>query len=172
VTGTGGHYALAVDGAISDSIVFEHPRLRLYRVADRVQAISLPAGSHGQANVLVPSYGTIRRTLCGQNETGTEAQGIAAGYVRDASGNPVPRAHVWATWQILWVEQHGKLVSTNQQRTVETDTGSDGSYLMCGFTRGAQVTAKVGIAGRSTVEEKVTIPSNMVLEHDFHVGSR
>lgn len=172
VTGAGGHYALAVDGAISDSIVFVHPRLRLYRVADRVQAISLPAGSHGEANVLVPSYGTIRRTLCGQNETGTEAQGIAAGYVKDASGNPVPRAHVWATWQILWVEQNGKLVSTNQQRTVETDTGSDGSYLMCGFTRGAQITAKVGIAGRSTVEEKVVLPPNMVLEHDFHVGSR
>ncbi|MGH7650753.1 MAG: carboxypeptidase regulatory-like domain-containing protein [Gemmatimonadaceae bacterium] len=172
VTGAGGHYALAVDGAISDSIVFEHPRLRLYHVADRVQSISLPAGSHGEANVLVPSYGTIRRTLCGQNETGTEAQGIAAGYVRDASGNPVPRAHVWATWRILWVEQNGKLVSTNQQRIVETDSGSDGSYLMCGFTRGAQITAKVGIAGRSTVEEKVVLPSNMVLEHDFHVGSR
>jgi hypothetical protein len=171
-TGAGGHYALAVDGAISDSIVFEHPRLRLYHVADRVQSISLPAGSHGEANVLVPSYGTIRRTLCGQNETGTEAQGIAAGYVKDAAGNPVPRAHVWATWQILWVEQHGKLVSTNQQRTVETDTGSDGSYLMCGFTRGAQITAKVGVAGRSTLEEKVVLPSNMVLEHDFHVGSR
>ncbi|MGH7604994.1 MAG: carboxypeptidase regulatory-like domain-containing protein [Gemmatimonadaceae bacterium] len=172
VTGAGGHYALAVDGAISDSIVFEHPRLRLYRVADRVQTISLPAGSHGQANVLVPSYGTIRRTLCGQNETGTEAQGIAAGYVTDASGNPVPRAHVWATWRILWVDQNGKLVSTNQQRTVETDTGSDGSYLMCGFTRGAQITAKVGIAGHSTVEENVVLPSSMVLEHDFHVASR
>ena len=171
-TTAGGHYELAIDGPLSDTIVFEHPRLRLYRVATRVQSISLPSGSRGQANVLVPSYGTLRKRLCGQNETATESQGIAAGYVRDAAGKPVPNAHVWATWQILWVEQKGRLVSTNQQRTVETDTGSDGSYLMCGFTRGAQITAKVGMAGRNTLEEKVVLPANMVLEHDFRLAAR
>jgi protocatechuate 3,4-dioxygenase beta subunit len=171
-TSTGGHYELAIDGPLSDTIVFEHPRLRLYRVATRMQSISLPSGSRGQANVLVPSYGTLRRSLCGQNETATDSQGIAAGYVRDAAGNPVPNAHVWATWQILWVEQNGRLVSTNQQRTVETDTGSDGSYLMCGFTRGAQITAKVGMAGRNTMQEKLVLPANMVLEHDFRLAAR
>jgi len=171
-TSAGGHYELAIDGPLSDTIVFEHPRLRLYRVADRVQSISLPSGSRAQANVLVPSYGTLRKRLCGQNETATESQGIAAGYVRDAAGNPVPNAHVWATWQILWVEQNGRLVSTNLQRTVETDTGSDGSYLMCGFTRGAQITAKVGMAGKGTVQEKVVLPANMVLEHDFRLPAR
>ena len=171
-TSAGGHYELAIDGPLSDTIAFEHPRLRLYRVATRVQSISLPSGARGQANVLVPSYGTLRKRLCGQNETATESQGIAAGYVTDAGGRPVPNAHVWATWQILWVEQNGRLVSTNQQRTVETDTGSDGSYLMCGFTRGAQITAKVGIAGRNTVQEKVVLPANMVLEHDFRLAAR
>jgi hypothetical protein len=171
-TSAGGHYELAVDGPLSDTIVFEHPRLRLYRVATRMQLISVPSGARGQANVLVPSYGTLRRRLCGQNETATESQGIAAGYVRDAAGHPVPSAHVWATWQILWVEHNGRLVSTNQQRTVETDTGSDGSYLMCGFTRGAQITAKVGIAGRNTLTEKVVLPANMVLEHDFRLPAR
>ena len=171
-TSSGGHYELAIDGPLSDTIVFEHPRLRLFRVADRVQSISLASGARGQANVLVPSYGTLRKRLCGQNETNTDAQGIAAGYVRDAAGNPVPNAHVWATWQILWIEQNGRLVSTNQQRTVETDTGSDGSYLMCGFTRGAQITAKVGMAGRSTVQEKLVLPANMVLEHDFRLAVR
>ena len=171
-TTAGGHYELAIDGPLSDTIVFEHPRLRLYRVANRVQSISLPSGARGQANVLVPSYGTLRKKLCGQNETATESQGIAAGYVRDAAGKPVPNAHVWATWQILWVEQNGRLVSTNQQRTVETDTGSDGSYLMCGFTRGAQITAKVGMAGRNTMQEKLVLPANMVLEHDFRLAAR
>jgi hypothetical protein len=171
-TTAGGHYDLAVDGPISDTVVFDHPRLRLYRVATRLQSISLPSGARGQANVLVPSYRTLRKELCGQNETATESQGIAAGYVRDAAGKPVPNAHVWATWQILWVEQNGRLVSTNQQRTVETDTGSDGSYLMCGFTRGAQITAKVGMAGHNTVSEKVVLPANMVLEHDFRLAAR
>lgn len=171
-TSAGGRYELAVSGPLSDSIVFEHPRLRLYRVATRVQSISLPNGAHAQANVLVPSYATLRRSLCGQNETATDSQGIAAGYVTDGAGKPVPNAHVWATWQIMWVEQNGRLVSTNQQRTVETDSNSDGSYLMCGFTRGAQITAKVGMAGRNTVQEKVVLPANMVLEHDFRLAAR
>jgi hypothetical protein len=122
--------------------------------------------------VIIPSYGALRKRLCGQNETGTEAQGFLAGYVKDAAGKPVPSAHVWATWQILWVEQNGRLASTNQQRTVETDTNSDGSFLMCGFTRDAQITAKVGLAGRTTVQEKLVLPASMVLEHDFHLGAR
>jgi hypothetical protein len=172
LTGDGGRYELAVLGGLSDKVIFDHPRLRLFRVPERVQTISVAAGSRGQAVVIVPSLGTLRKRLCGQNETGTEAQGMAVGYVRDAAGNPVANAHVWATWQILWVEQKGRLVSTNQQRTVETDTGPDGSYMMCGFTRGAQVTAKVGMAGTSTVQEQLVVPANMVLEHDFRIGAR
>jgi hypothetical protein len=172
VTSAGGGYELAVLGGLSDKVTFEHPRLRLFRIPERVQTLSVPAGSRGQAVVIVPSLGTLRKRLCGQNETGTEAQGMAVGYVRDPVGNPVPSAHVWATWQISWIEQNGRLVSTNQQRTVETDSGPDGSYLMCGFTRGAQVTAKVGIAGRPTVQEKLVLPANMVLEHDFQLRAR
>jgi hypothetical protein len=172
LTNSGGRYELAVDVPLNDSIVFEHPRLRLFHVAERVQSISLPNGARGQASVIVPSYATLRKRLCGRNETGTDAQGLMAGYVRDASGKPVSGAHVWATWQILWVEQNGRLISTNQQRTVETDTNSDGSYMMCGFTSGAQITAKVGIAGRNTVQEKLVLPASMVLEHDFLLGAR
>ena len=172
VTSDGGRFELAVDGGLSDKVIFDHPRLRLFRIAERVQTISVPAGSRGQAFVIVPSYLTLRKRLCGQNETGTDAQGMAVGYVTDAAGNPARNAHVWATWQIQWMEQNGRLVATNQQRTVETDTGPDGSYMMCGFTKGAQVTAKVGMAGKNTVEEKLAIPSSMVLEHDFRLGAR
>jgi len=95
-----------------------------------------------------------------------------AGYVRDAAGRPVPRAHVWATWQILWIEQNGRLIATNQQGTVETDSNSDGSYVMCGFTRNSKITAKIGIAGKTTVAEKLDFPSSMVMEHDFVFGAR
>jgi hypothetical protein len=171
-TSDGGRYELVIDGALSDKVIFDHPRLRLFRIPERVQTVSVPPGSRGQAMVMIPSFGTLRTRLCGQNETGTEAQGMAVGYVRDAAGNPVRNAHVWATWQILWIEQNGRLISTNQQRTVETDTGPDGSYMMCGFTRGAKVTAKVSIAGKNTVEEKLVIPASMVLEHDFQIGAR
>jgi hypothetical protein len=171
-TNSSGRYQLLIDGAIDDTVVFDHPRLRLLHVSERWQPISFPSGTKGQASVIVPSYATLRTRICGRNETGTEPQGFMAGYVRDASGKPVPRAHVWATWQILWVEQNGRLVSTNQQRVVETDTGNDGSFMMCGFTRGAQITAKVGIAGRNTIQEKLAFPPIMVLEHDFVLGPR
>jgi hypothetical protein len=172
VTGDGGRYELVVVGGLSDKVVFDHPRLRLFRLPERVQNITVPAGSRGQAVLIVPSLGTLRRRLCGLNETGTDAQGMAVGYVRDADGSPVRNAHVWATWQISWIQQNGRLVATNQQRTVETDTGPDGSYVMCGFTKDAQVTAKVSIPGKNTLEEKLVIPASMVLEKDFQLGAR
>lgn len=171
LTNSGGRYELAVDGPVNDTIVFEHPRLRLFRVANRMR-ISIPAGERGEASLIVPSAGTLRGRLCGRNETGTESLGMIAGYVRDASGKPLPSAHVWATWVITWVEQNGRLVSTNQQRTVETDSNSDGSYVMCGLTRGAEITAKVGIAGKNTIQERLVVPPSLVLEHDFQFGSR
>jgi hypothetical protein len=169
-TNDGGRYELAIDGPLSDRVIFEHPRLRLLRIPERVQSLTLPAGSRAQASVLIPSFATLRKRLCGQNDTGTESQGIALGYVRDAAGNPVFNAHVWATWQVEWIEQNGRLVSTNQQRTVETDTGPDGSYMLCGFTRNARITAKIGMAGRGTVQETVVLPASMVLEHDFRLA--
>jgi hypothetical protein len=171
-TDAAGRYELATDVSLTDTLVFDHPRLRLFRVADQMRPVSLPSGAHGEANLVMPSYKTLRAKFCGQNETGTEAQGLAAGYVRDAAGNPVPSAHVWATWRVLWVPQNGRLVATNQQRTVETDTGGDGSYLMCGFARGMQITGKVGMAGRATISESLVIPASLVLEHDFRFGAR
>ena len=170
VTSGGGRYELAIDGPVTDKVIFEHPRLRLLRVAERVQSVSLASGAHGQAFVIVPSFATLRRKLCGLNETGTDGQGMAVGYVRDGAGNPVFNAHVWATWQVLWTEQNGKLVSTNQQRSVETDTGPDGSYMLCGLTRGAQVTAKVSMAGKGVTQDKLTMPPSMVAEHNFVLG--
>ena len=92
--------------------------------------------------------------------------------VKDADGNAVRGAHVWASWQVQWIEQSGRLVATNLQKTVETDTGPDGSYMMCGFTKGAQITAKVGRAGQNTLEEKLVLPASMVLEHDFKLASQ
>jgi hypothetical protein len=172
VTNSGGHYELTVDGPINDRLIFDHPRLRLLQIADQVQTVSLPAGARSQASVIIPSYATLRNRLCGRNETGTEAQGMMMGYVRDPYGKPIASAHVWATWQISWVEQNGRLVSTNQQRTVETDTNADGSYLMCGLSRGAQMTAKVGVGGRPTLEERLVVPPSMVLEHDFQFRQR
>ena len=70
-TRSGGGYELAIDGALDDTIVFEHPRLRLFHIAERLQPISMQAGAHGRASVIIPSYESLRKRLCGQNETGT-----------------------------------------------------------------------------------------------------
>src|SRR6202171_542247 len=43
-TSAAGPYELPIHRPLSDNIVFEHPRLRLYRVVTRVQSISLPSG--------------------------------------------------------------------------------------------------------------------------------
>src|SRR2546423_1584717 len=172
VTNGAGRYELAIDGALNDTIVFDHPRLRLLHVPGRMQTISLPKGARGQASLIVPSYQTLRTAICGRNATATEAQGMIAGYVRDAEGRAIARAHVWAAWQLQWIEQNGRLVAANRQMTVETDSNSDGSYLMCGFTRGAQITVKVGVAGHRTVEERLALSGSLVLEHDIQIGSR
>ncbi len=171
-TSDGGRYELVIDGALADKVIFDHPRLRLLRIPERVQTVSVAPGARGQAFVFIPSYTTLRGRLCGQNETGTDAQGMAVGYVKDDAGSPVRNAHVWATWQVQWIEQNGRLVATNQQRTVETDTGPDGSYLLCGFTKGAKITAKIGTAGMNPVQEALMLPASMVLEHDFRLGAR
>jgi hypothetical protein len=43
---------------------------------------------------------------------------------------------------------------------------------MCGFTRGAQITLKVGAAGHNTLEERIVLPGTLVLEHDIRFGTR
>jgi hypothetical protein len=172
LTNAAGRYELAIDGPVNDSLVFDHPRLRLLNVPNAVQAVSLPSGGRGQAYLIVPSYATLRGSVCGRNVTGTDSQGMVAGYVRDAAGKPIARAHVWASWPLQWIEQNGRLVASNRQMTVETDTNGDGAYLMCGFTRGAQITVKVGAAGHNTMEERFVLPGSMVLERDFRFGAR
>ena len=57
VTSDGGRYELVVVGGLSDKVIFDHPRLRLFRLPERVQNITVPGGSRGQAVVIVPSLG-------------------------------------------------------------------------------------------------------------------
>ena len=101
-TNSGGRYQLLIDGASTTHSCSIIRDFDCCTWPSGWQPISFPSGTQGQASVIVPSYATLRKRICGQNETGTEPQGFMAGYVRDASGKPVPRAHVWATWQILW----------------------------------------------------------------------
>jgi hypothetical protein len=168
-TNRGGGYELLVE-SLEDSLVFEHPRLRLFRVP-AVVPVTITSGGAAQASVVVPGYAALRKALCPATSSKQQA-GLAVGYVRDESGNPVSDAQVAATWQVLWTEEKGRLVSTKQSRRVDVRTAPDGSYVICGFTRDAPVALAVITDGRLRVEDRVAVPNNMVLEHDFRIAAR
>jgi hypothetical protein len=89
--------------------------------------------------------------------------------VRDAAGKAIGNAQVSATWQLLWTEENGRLVSTKERRTIDTLTAPDGSYLLCGFTRDTPIAMTVTVDGQARAEESVPLPRSMVLERDFRI---
>jgi len=169
VTNRGGGYEL-LTASLEDSLVFEHPRLRLFRMPG-VVPVTVTSGGAVQASVIVPGYAALRKALCPATSSRQQA-GLAVGYVRDEAGNPVADAQVAATWQVLWTEENGRLVATKQSRRVDVRTAADGSYLICGFTREAPVALAVITGGRLRVENRVAVPTNMVVEHDFRIAGR
>lgn len=170
-TNSGGGYALLLDGEIADSLVFDHPRLRLFRMP-RVMPVFVNDGGRAQVSVVIPSHAALRQALCPANDSRLQPSGLALGYVRDESGNPVADAMVSATWQVLWIEEKGRLISTNERRTTDVRTGADGSYLLCGYTRDAPVTFRVATGGILRMEEHVPVPRTLVIERDFRLRSR
>ncbi|HEU4747269.1 MAG TPA: hypothetical protein VFS56_02120, partial [Gemmatimonadaceae bacterium] len=168
-TNRGGGYELTMSGAVSDSLVFDHPRLRLFRVP-QVRAVSVPSGARAQVSVVIPSHAALRQALCSGSGSQAQPGGLAIGYVRDAAGNPVPNATVTASWQVLWVEDRGRLVATKATRTTEVQSAADGSYLLCGFGRDTPVTFRVAVRAATRLEEQVPVPREMVVERDFRIS--
>lgn len=170
-TNSGGGYELWMDGAVVDSLIFDHPRLRLLRVP-RLRPVSVASGGHAQVSIVIPPFASLRQALCPASGPRTQPPGLAIGYVRDAAGNPVANARVSATWQLLWTEEKGRLVATKQRRTVDAQTGADGSYLLCGFTRDVPITMTVTLDGIPRAEETAPLPRNMALERDFRIRTQ
>lgn len=168
-TNRGGGYELWMSGAVSDSLIFDHPRLRLFRIPS-VRAVSVPSGARAQVSVVIPSHVALRQALCAESGSRAQPGGLAIGYVRDAAGNPVPNATVAASWQVLWIEEKGRLVSTNQRRTTEVRTAPDGSYLLCGFGRDTPVTFTIAVRATKRLEEQVPVPRHLVVERDFRIS--
>ena len=170
-TNAGGGYELLLDSGVVDSVVFDHPRLRLFRVP-RVMPVFLNDRGGAQIVVAIPSHVALRQTLCSGGGSRLQPSGLAVGYVRDDAGNPVADAMVSATWQVLWTEERGRLISTNQRRTTDVRTAADGSYLICGYTRDAPVTFRVATGGILRLDEHVPVPRTLVIERDFRVRAR
>ena len=171
VTNSGGGYELRVEGRFVDTLLFDHPRLRLLRVSG-VKPVAVGSGGQAQVGVLIPALAGLRQTLCPAEAGQGLAPGLAVGYVHDAFGKPIANAQVSATCQVLWTQEKGRLVATNQQRTVDTQTAADGSYLLCGFTRDARVTMGVAVDGTPRATETIALPRSMILERDFRIPAR
>ncbi len=169
-TNRGGAYELAVEDGLVDTLIFDHPRLRLLRIP-RVKPVSVRSGSRTQVTIMIPPFAALTKSLC-PNERSAAPVGLAVGFVRDAEGKPVANAQVSATWQLQWIEENGRLVATRQQRSVDTQTASDGSYLLCGFARDTQVRLRVTVDGTPMVEETIAFPRSMVLERDIRIPAR
>ncbi|MEX2110826.1 MAG: carboxypeptidase regulatory-like domain-containing protein [Gemmatimonadaceae bacterium] len=167
-TNRGGGFELAMDGGLVDTLIFDHPRLRLLRVP-RVRPVSVASGARAQVTVVIPGFAVLRQGLCPTGGSTAQPPGAAIGYVLDAAGEPIANAQVSATWQVLWTEEKGRLMAIKQQRTVETQTAADGSYLLCGFTRDAPIAMTVSVDGTRRAEESLTLPRTMVLERDFRI---
>ncbi|MGZ8809185.1 MAG: hypothetical protein ACXWZ0_19845, partial [Mycobacterium sp.] len=150
---------------------FDHPRLRLLRVSG-VKPVAVGSGGQAQVSVMIPSLAGLRQTLCPAEAGQGLAPGLAVGYVHDAFGKAIADAQVSATWQVLWTQEKGRLVATRQQRTVDTQTAADGSYLLCGFSRDARVTMGVAIDGTPRATETILLPRSMILERDFRIPAR
>jgi len=170
-TNSGGGYELILDGAAADSLVFEHPRLRLFRMP-RVMPVLVNESGRAQIAVAIPSHAALRHALCPASGSEQQPAGLAVGYVRDESGNPVADAMVSATWQVKWIQEKGRLISTNERRTTDVRTSADGSYLICGYTRDAPVTFRVATGGILRLEEHVPVPRTLVIERDFRIPAR
>ncbi len=168
VTNRGGGFELSTDGAMVDTLIFDHPRLRLLRVP-RVRPIAVANGAHTKIAVVIPPLTTVRQALCPAEGSAGQSSGVAVGYVLDAAGEPIANAQVSGTWQMLWTEEKGRLVATKQRRTVDTQTSADGSYVLCGFTRDAPIAMTVTVDGTPRAEESLTLPRTMVLERDFRI---
>ncbi len=170
-TNAGGGYELVVEGDFVDTLVFDHPRLRLLRVP-RVRPVSVRSGGRTQLAIMIPSIAVLRQALCPAQGRQSQPAGVAVGYVHDAFGKPIANARVSASWQELWTEEKGRLVASRQQRTVDTQTAADGSYLLCGFTRDTRVNLGVSVDGTPRAEETIPFPRSMVLERDFRIPAR
>jgi hypothetical protein len=169
-TNRGGGYELAVDDGLVDTLIFDHPRLRLLRIP-RVRPVAVRSGTKTQVTIMIPTFTALRQAHCATQRS-TPPSGLAVGFVRDVAGNPVPNALVSAKWQVQWIEENGRLVAARQLRAVDTQTAADGSYLLCGFTRDAQVTLRVTVDGTPRVEETIPFPRGMVLERDIRLPAR
>ena len=105
---------LVIDGALSDKVIFEHPRLRLLRIPERVQDRSVPpwGGASGGAH---SSFATTQPVVRPERN-GHRRAGHGRRYVKDADGNGVRVRTCGRPWQVQWISSRARLVSTNLRR--------------------------------------------------------
>jgi hypothetical protein len=108
----------------------------------------------------MPPVADLLRAACGDLAGAADA-GALVGRVLDTSGRPVEGAIVRATWSSLEAiggDAPGALFRTTAG--LETTTGVDGTYRLCGVVRGEPLEVVSIVDGVERAADVVTVPEN------------
>jgi hypothetical protein len=141
---------------------FVDPRLAAFGLLPPLSVREVIPGEVSYVQLHMPPVGELLRGVCG-GEPGAAEDGVLVGRVLDATGRPVANATVRATWS-TYDAPGGDPASLMVRTTdgVETTTGADGIYRLCGVLRGVRLEIVSIVDGVERTAEAVTISEDDV----------
>jgi hypothetical protein len=134
------------------------PRLAAFGLVPPLIVREVIPGEVSFLQLHMPSVADLLRVAC----EGSDAPdaGAIVGRVLDAAGRPVPGATVRATWSSL--EALGGDALLRNTSGLETTTGADGTYRLCGVARREPLEVVSVVDGVERAGDVLTIPEDQV----------
>lgn len=147
-----GRFQLEVPFEGTRRITFAHPRLDSLPVVTAEGSVDLRADTAVAVRLAVPSEATLIAWLC--PGTAIPADGrVVVGLVRKQSVDPLPRATIVLTWQVLRALGR-RLLARASRLTTQTDEA--GWYTACGLPLGRPITLHASDATSAAPEVSLT----------------
>lgn len=142
----------------------DHERLRLYRVASRVD-LEVPAADSVFVELAVPAGRQAVAVLCPQVAPDVDGRGALVARVIDAAlGHGVPNASALATWR-------GRLIPSFVRSGAERAEGNEiGHLVMCGLSSAVPVRITVAARGYRIGTLTVAISPGDVIEREIRLS--
>ncbi|MEP6990712.1 MAG: carboxypeptidase regulatory-like domain-containing protein [bacterium] len=159
-----GHYRIAGLPNGRYAIGFQHDALNALGIESPLRAFELRDDSAVAMNLAIGSGAAVRMQRCG-DLAGGPAEGMLAGYVRDARGEaPVAGAQVELHWLETAVQRRGL-------RTVDKHltslVSSEGAYVACGVPSDAPLDIAIRTDGFRPLVAQLSIPAGGAMRQDF-----